>query len=232
MTQPVQVTCPGCGASVEVPPVGDVARCAFCKAVVRISGRTPVPPPPVRPPVPMPRGIRVEPTAGGFRILRRWFSPIFVVLAFFAAIWLGMLAFGYGMMVSSGAPLFVMLFPLLHVGVGVGLGYWALCGFLNTTTVEAEGGRLTVRHRPLPWPGNATWAAAELSQVYVKEKVHRHKDGGETSTYDVLAVTREGRGTKLLSGLPDADSALFVEQEIERRLGIEDRPVAGEVERS
>ncbi len=226
------LSCPGCGAPMEASAGADVARCGYCHAVVRLPGPPGASAPRPRPPVPMPRGLRVEGTVTGFRIVRRWFSPVFVFLAFFAAFWCGILLIGYGVMFATGAPVFVLLFPVLHVAVGLGLAYYTLCGFLNSTTVETDGSRLSIHHRPMPWPGNLDFGAGDLAQVYVKEKVSRRSDGTSSSTYDVLAVTRGGKGLKLLSGLTDLDQGLFVEQEIERRLGIEDRPVAGEVPRA
>jgi hypothetical protein len=179
----------------------------------------------------MPRGLRVEDTVTGFRITRRWFHPIFVFLAFFSAVWLGMLAFFYATVFDGSTPGVVALFPILHVAVGLGLAYWTLCGFLNTTTVSAERGDVDVRHAPLPWPGGGTFAAADVAQVFVREKLHSHKNGGSSTTYEVHVLTRAGTAKRLLSGLLDVDQALFVEQEIERRLRIADATVPGELAR-
>jgi hypothetical protein len=237
MSGPRALACPACGAPVEPEEGGgDVARCRFCRAVVRMpadpSAGTPSPPAGRRAPVPLPKGVRVEDTAAGFRLTRRWFHPIFVFLAFFSAVWLGMLAFFYGMILDGNAPGIVALFPILHVAVGVGLAYWTLCGFINATTVAAERGEIDVRHAPLPWPGGGTYAAADVAQVFVREKVHPQKNGGSSTTYEVHVLTRSGAAKRLLSGLLDVEQALYVEQELERRLRIPDRPVPGEVARA
>jgi hypothetical protein len=44
----------------------------------------------------------------------------------------------------------------------------------------------------------------------------------------VSALLRDGRERKIMSGLDSPEEALFVESEIEKYLGITDRPVAGE----
>jgi hypothetical protein len=66
-------------------------------------------------------------------------------------------------------------------------------------------------------------------QVYTKEVRHGGKGGG-TRTYELHALTRDGRSVKLVSGLAGLDSAqaLFIEKEIEKYLGIKDVPVEGE----
>ena len=41
-------------------------------------------------------------------------------------------------------------------------------------------------------------------------------------------MTRDGLRHKLISGLSEPEQALYLEQVIEQRLGLPDRPVAGE----
>jgi hypothetical protein len=54
----------------------------------------------------------------------------------------------------------------------------------------------------------------------------------EPLTYNVCAVLKGGQRVTLLSSLPEIDQALFVEQAVEEYLGIEDRPVGGELPRN
>jgi hypothetical protein len=117
------------------------------------------------------------------------------------------------------------------LAVGVGLTYFTLAGFLNQTTIEVDTFRLSIRHGPLPWFGNCTLPAAEIGQLYCQERTRRQNNGGSSTTYSVSAVTKGGRQVKLVSTLEDQDQALFIEQQIEQYLGIEDRPVGGELAR-
>jgi hypothetical protein len=113
--------------------------------------------------------------------------------------------------------------------VGVGLIYVCLACILNTTTIRADSGQLTIRHHPLPWPGGRTnLDTHNIKQLYVKRHVSHSKNGTRT-TYQLHAITQEGRRKKLLTGLNDEDQALYLEQEIETHLGIENTPVQGEL---
>jgi hypothetical protein len=95
---------------------------------------------------------------------------------------------------------------------------------VNRTRIAVENGVLSVRHGPLPWPGNRTIAVAELAQLFCEEVI-----GNKGSrSYRVSALLKSGRKTQVLRGLGQADQALFIEQALERRLGITDVPVAGE----
>ncbi|HLQ46343.1 MAG TPA: hypothetical protein VK137_16485, partial [Planctomycetaceae bacterium] len=89
-----------------------------------------------------------------------------------------------------------------------------------------------VRHGPVPWKGNLDLATDGIEQIYCQRKINRSRsDDGDISTstrFEVHAVAGAQK-VKLLSGLQEADHALFVEQRLERFLGIEDRPVPGEM---
>ena len=131
---------------------------------------------------------------------------------------------------TGGPPLMALLFPLLHVSVGVGLTYYVIAGFLNRTEVRATRGELSVSHGPVPWPGNKSVAAHAVEQLYCQAKV-RHTKNGTRTAYRVEMALRNGEKETLVKGLDDPDEALFLEQKIEERLRIEDRPMPGEIER-
>jgi hypothetical protein len=197
----------------------------------------------------MPRGIRVvvdetlsvaEPGEAGepYRLsaaphphvvlVRRWFRPMLLFMAVWCVIWdTGLISFyaaalfGRHAHAHATAPLW---FPLLHVGVGIAVTYTTICGFVNTTRIAIENGALSVRHGPLPWPGNRDVAIASIAQLFCRE----HVGSKGSRRYSVNALLKQGTTTTLLKGLTDAEQALYVEQLVEKRLGIVDAPVAGE----
>jgi len=67
----------------------------------------------------------------------------------------------------------------------------------------------------------------ELRQLYTKEIISQSKSGSSAS-YEIHAISTRGRNIKLLRGLDTSEQALYIEQEIEKYLHIEDRPVKGE----
>ena len=78
------------------------------------------------------------------------------------------------------------------------------------------------RRSSLPW----TWQETE-EKLFVVRKVKRTKNGS-TTTYELQAVTTMHSALVLLKGLDSLGQGLWLEQEIERRLGIRNEPVAGE----
>lgn len=180
--------------------------------------------------VPMPGGMRVEQTAHGMQILRRWFSPAILFLVFFCIAWDGFLVFWYTVAFTQGGPWIMKVFPIAHVAVGVGLTYFTIASLFNTTRIEVNRGTLQVRHGPVPWFGGKSMNAGDVKQLYCKEKVSRGKHGYRY-TYAVWAALQDGSSAKLASNNMESDQALFIEQQLERALGIKDRAVPGELPR-
>jgi hypothetical protein len=118
----------------------------------------------------------------------------------------------------------VLVFPIAHLVVGVGLTYTTLAGFLNRTTLDLDGKTLRVHHRPLPWLGEISMPINNLEQLYCKEE-----RGESSNTYHLNAILKDGRKIDLLSNLDSPDIAFFIEGQIETWLHIPDRPVHGEM---
>lgn len=233
MQSMVTLTCPSCGARVNIPEDTRRFTCEYCgnQHVLQFNIEAAAPPAseqPIRPRVPAPQAVQVERDEQGVLLTRRWFSAKYIPLAFFALIWDGFLIFWYTMVTGMGAPLIFALFPMLHLGVGVYLTYSVLAGFLNRTVVELNQEELSVWHDPLPWPGEIKIKINELKQLYCKEQV-RHGKNGPRYSYHLYAVTHEDREVKLLSGLDSPDIARYFEQQLESMLHIADRPVVGEL---
>jgi hypothetical protein len=167
-------------------------------------------------------------TPGALVLRRRWFSPTVIFMLFFAIFWDGFLVFWYSNALERSSPDPITLaVPLLHVAAGVFVTYSALTGLFNHSEIMVRDGTLSVRHGPLPWPGNIALATSELRQLFVRQRVHRGKNG--TSTTYALCADVGGIARDLLRSLRSQDEARYLEQTIEAHLSIEDDPSAGDV---
>jgi hypothetical protein len=235
----MRLNCPACQTPLRAKDVNlqlALATCHACGEVHDLSARPASSPGKVvslnapRPRIKLPKHIKLKTSDVGMGISWRWLNPKFFILAFFCLMWNGFLVGWYGLAADAeNTPLIVLVFPLLHVAVGVGLAYYTLAGFINRTRIEVSRDLLTIRHGPLPWPGNQTLNGRHLKQLYVEESVRTNK-GNTTVSYLVMALDRRDHKVKLLSDLDDKNDALFLEQELERHLGIEDSPVRGALE--
>lgn len=180
----------------------------------------------------IPENIQISKNFQQMHIVRKWFGFKFIFLTIFVIVWDAFLINWYAMAFSSAFEsafdLMFILFPLLHVSVGIGLTYYVLAGYINKTFIDVDFNSITIRHEPLPFWGNKKVSSKTIKQLYCK----RDEFLGSRNGYRVFAVhaiTSERRNIKLLSGLDNSEQALFIEQEIEKFLNIEDKPVKGEI---
>lgn len=240
MNSPVLLQCPSCASPLQARDVDlgrRVVKCAHCGVLMTLpepamdaagsSAETGWRP---RSEVPLPASIRVKQAADAVIIRRRWFSAPAILLAVFCVFWDGFLVFWYGMAFHSGAPLVAKLFPLIHVSVGVGLTYFCLASLFNSTLIRLTWKEMSIRHGPVPWPGNQAIPRAEIDQLYCVRKERRGKYG-PVITFEVWLKTSTAVTRKLLGAGLTEQQALALEQQIERALGIPDRAVPGEIAR-
>jgi hypothetical protein len=237
----MQLHCKGCGKQILADDVNiklAIAKCQACHAVFNfaneVGGATET-----KPEVALPKRFQVDAWGRELTITRRWYSHGVWFLVFFCTIWDGFLIFWYSMAVSSivsdkyagmgsGFAWIALVFPILHLAVGVGLTYLVICTFLNKTVVRVSSGELSVRHGPVPFPGNKTVLTSDLKQLFCTEKMHRGKHGCRY-TYNVELLKSDNSKVKLLTSLEELDQALFIEQQIEKHLQIADERIPGEV---
>ncbi len=137
----------------------------------------------------------------------------------------------FGLIVACGmcAPMAGPL-RLLALAFGLFWFYLGLTELVNHTTLELRPGRLSVRNGPLPWRGGLSWDAARIEQLFCRRALRGSAagEGGSGERFELCALY-DGRRQRLLGPVSDPEQLIALEQEIERRLGIADRPVPGEL---
>ena len=230
----MELNCKRCGLRIPAEDISLeqlVAKCRACDAVFGFADEVQKDRFKARAQVPLPSRMKVHSRGSKLSISWRWWSLKYVGLALFSVVWCGFLVLWYSIALDSRGSLFFLLFPLLHVIVGVAISYTAIAGFFNSTWVEVDHRELSVWHGPVPWPGHARMRVGDIEQLYVTER-RRKSDSHVLLTYDLQAVSRSGRQIPLLKGLEEVGQGLYLEQLIEGRLGIVDRPVPGEISRN
>ena len=229
----IELECRNCGGKLSPDDISEklnVVRCQHCQSIYTLTSKTAPSPPAAelheKPTVEMPRGFTVMQGERELEVTYRWFSPVHLFLLFFAVAWNAFLV-GWHTMAFETESFFMSLISVVHTGVGVGLAYLVVCGFVNRTIILVRNGTLSVRHTPLPWPGNTELEASSLKQLYAKEQVLQGKNG-EHHRYTLFAIDESGTRRRVLKKLTSVEQAVFLEQQIERFLQIQDRVVPGE----
>lgn len=227
---PDPVRCPACKAPLSASRVDfrrGLTACDHCGVVSKLNDFSVDPPSGTteerRPakrsadaPVTRPEGWTVEERAGVVAVRWRWWSLMYVPLAFFCVAWDSFLVFWYAMALGGagggGFEWIAIVFPIAHVAVGVGLTYFVLCGFLNRTVVTAGHGTVRVKHEPLPWRGSKTHDADGFTRLFMRDSASggsRSNQNGQP-TYDLLARTADGGEVTLLHGLDARNKVRFL----------------------
>lgn len=169
----------------------------------------------------LPAGVSIEHSDEHLVITRRWFHPkqIWGIVLF------GVMIFFMFQNGSNWGPN-LLFFPPFWILVAV--AYYTLTKLFNATTITVTHNLLTVKHGPLPTWGNKQLDPTQIKQLFSQRVVKKSKNS-TTITYDVRMVTGHNQQKTLVSGLDTPEQALFLEEKIERYLGIRDKPITGEV---
>lgn len=240
------IKCRGCTLPIPADDVdikSGLAKCRSCNAVFPFGDQVDRKAKPERPPVPMPRNIVVTKGPHALSILRKWkWSAIGGFFLVFALFWNSIVSV-FVFLAASGAefkgddgtpasPTFLWVFLTPFIMVGLGTGYGALGLLLNRTYIHVDKKSLTVRHRPMPWPGRHTLDATRINQLYCSQYVGHQSNGVPQYRMCVMALMADGARIELIKGLEDVGQAFYLEELIERHLQIANRPIQEEYKRS
>jgi hypothetical protein len=235
----MRLHCEGCAAPCGADDVSlalGVAKCRACNTVFDLSGpEGSGPARPEREPVvlhltrALPKGFDVEETENTTRISWGWYRMEYLFVGAWA---LALDVGGTGLLVKQltggKAQPVALLFLLVLLGAGVALTYFALAGFLNRTTLDARRDLLIIRHGPLPWPGNQYLPRCTLKQLFGTENARRPLFAWHGQGWDLKALDASGRGRTLVARLEEQEQVRYLEQALEKRLGLDEEAPAEE----
>lgn len=188
-----------------------------------------------KPPLPRaepPSRIQLEEDGSTTRVSWAWFTGDTGLAWLFCLLFNGFWGYWYSQVLSEeDVPWLTAVGGLLFAGPCLAMAYWLLLRTFNRTYIEVSRNLLTLRHGPLPWRRTRALPGRSLRQLYVEKVVSAFVDSSDNHivTYNLMALDREGRQVTLVTGVEDKEEALYLEQLLEGRLGIEDAPVDGEV---
>ncbi len=156
-----------------------------------------------------------------FAVSWSWWRWHHLVLLFFCGIWDGFLLVWYAAITThlgtmGWAAIIFLVFPVLHVAVGAAMTWFAIAAICNRTTITCTGELLTIRHGPIPWPGNHAFHAADRAGLRAGVPQRRHQDDDDevdARTAYALILPRPAGDLELLKDL-SAPEARWLRQRI------------------
>ncbi len=182
-------------------------------------------------PVALPAGMTIKTMAGSVRITQRWFEKLAFLSLVSCLLWYAPLYLWFTELYYPGLDFSLKMITTLYAGGGVFFAYFTLARFVNSTVIQADRRFLTVRQRPLPWFGKRNIPVPDVKQIYCVESVRHNSLGHRHASYQVRAILHSGATIGLTSGLKHPEQAFFIEDQLEKGLGIPPRKVQGELRR-
>lgn len=235
--------CPMCGGParfVDINLPSQTIQCRFCNAEFSVAHllneeghrEDPRERPRREISLPQPKSVKVNREGLDLVITRKWPIGSGLGMLFFGIIWTGFTSLFFLIPANEWdngeAP--PVWFLALFMAVGVLTLVTGVYGLVNSTTYRINRQRIVMTHHPLPWPGK-TFDLDGVEQLYVKQHIstsRSSRSGSSTTiTYSLNKVMRDGQHVTIDSNL-QPEAALYLEQEIERLLRLENIPVRGE----
>lgn len=178
----------------------------------------------------MPDGVEMLKLRSVLDINIKWKNKLHWFIVMFTLIWNGFLLFFAIVALISGSGLNVLLYMSLHIAVGLGLAYYCLCCLFNQTKISVNSRSIKVTYGPLPVPfyKNKAIDTIDIEQLFVERYVSSSSNKQPNYAFRLIVITKSHELIKLMQGLKTPTQALFTEQEIEKYIKIQDRPVEGE----
>lgn len=231
------VTCKRCGTVVSETHINreeKVANCQRCGALFSLTNLNDIEEKAIakslKPEIyEIPKGFDVEKYSFELKIKYKTKGFAKYFFTFFTLFWNAILSVFVIISVTTG-EYFMLLFCGLHILVGLGLFYNTLSMYINTHILHVTNRGLESTYGPLkfPWKKNSFTDKFNVNQIYCRKYKMGSVNNVPKYGFKVSLLTNDGEDIVLINQLPDYRSALYIEQQIEQFLEIEDKAVADE----
>ncbi len=239
-------TCPNCGKELDTTTINrraDVMSCAYCGGVVDLGREratvdaldsTPIfvdGPPPARPIYIKPSSVQIKQDGSRQIISWRWLNKhsmlkfVHAIFYLFGPLLLFLLLLIFGGFADWIAYLLAPITFIYQVVARASQLYETIACLVNKTTIELDEETLRVRHSPLHWHHEVTVKRGAIRQFHASKRlVTGFFEKKKTIRNELNASLRSGRSITVLSGPESSHHILFLEQELERYLDLDDIP--------
>jgi hypothetical protein len=164
--------------------------------------------------VKIPTNVICEKQAGRVTLTQHWFSWFSVMIVPFCILLDASVIAAY--VVLPKGDLLALSGAVLLPGILVGLWatYYVLARLINRTVVTVTNSKLSVRHSPLPWPGNQDVPIQQVKEFRCGKSISRDYAGRVWETYTLRVLLEDGRRIELLHGIGSSTAVHALAQEV------------------
>ncbi len=150
-------------------------------------------------------------------------------LTFFSLFWNGIVGL-FVMIALASRSYEILLFISIHLTIGICIGYYTLSLYLNKNKILVDRRGIKTTYGPLRYPFKKDHYidSALINQIYCQKYVVATVNGTPRYAYKVRLRKNDAEVIDIMTDLKSYHHALYLEQQIERFLNLEDRPVEEE----
>ena len=142
----------------------------------------------------------------------RWFTPMLFGIIFFCIAWDSFLVFWYSIALTQpNTPWIMIVFPICHVAVGVGLTYSTIASLFNSTHIIADQHVLSIKHGPVPWWANKELNVKDIRKLMIRKSHNTYQNHNSQISFKVVADVN-GEETPLLNRLEQSHARYIAYQ--------------------
>jgi hypothetical protein len=169
-------------------------------------------------PLPVPTNVVCDKQADRVTLSRRWFSWTSVLMAPICILFDSAVIGTCALTARGDLALLALILLLPGILLALWISYYALARFVNRTVVTLTTGGLSIRHGPLPWPGNRSFPIHHVKEFCCEKRTSRDYAGQVSESYTLSAVLEDGRRVDLLRKIGSPAAAHILEQQVTNRL--------------
>lgn len=177
----------------------------------------------------IPKGVDIEKYSFELKIIAkaRGFTKHF--LTFFSLFWNGIVGVFVLTALFSG-EFGILLFVSIHLTIGIVLAYYTLSLYVNKNKIIVNSTGLHTEYGPLKFPFKKQYSVliTNINQVYCRKYSMGTVNGAPQFGFKVMLLKKDAEEIEIMKGLSSYQAALYLEQQIESYLKIEDRAVTDE----
>jgi hypothetical protein len=164
--------------------------------------------------VPVPTNIICEKQANGVTLTQRWFSWMSVLTVPFCVLLDAAVVGAYALMPGGDLALLAALFVLPGVLLALWASYYLLARLVNRTVVRVTATEMSIRHGPMPWPGNRSVPIQHVKRFCCGKGISRDYAGDVWKAYTLSAILEDGQEMELLHKIGSPGAARILAQQV------------------
>jgi hypothetical protein len=178
--------------------------------------------------LPVPETLIIEEKNNELFIFKSWRTFMVIFQIFFAIIW-NTIVFSFfgiaiwGMFMVSSDLIYLLIFSLPFVGVGIWIILTILAKIFNKTTIYLNSDVLTVENKPVKIFKNYKFKTADITKITVEERI-RYERRAQYIYYVIILHFKNSKPVVLFKNFRFSlshDESFFIQQKIARVLKLE-----------